>query len=195
MIEKKKITAFIFINLCILFFAFFAGGFLSVIDASAQEIEQNTLNETIEEQVKLLDLKALQEYIDSLGVFNDKSVAERLLEYIKCDSVNYEGIGRQISTVLFAKVTELLPSFACMAAITLLSGLITTMKSGTAGSTAADMIFLVTYAAALIPLLVVLTECFRVSLKCISAMQTQMQLVFPLMLTLRLPFFLRILCP
>jgi stage III sporulation protein AE len=181
---KKKITALIYINLCILFFLFFGVGCMRVIAANAQEIEQDALNETIEEQMKVLDFEALQEYIDSLGSFSGKSVPERLIEYIKCDSTDYGGIGRQISTVLFAKLTELLPSFACIAAITLLSGLISTMKSGATGNTAADMIFLITYAAALIPLLVVLTECFHVSLECISAMQTQMQLVFPLMLTL-----------
>ena len=85
---------------------------------------------------------------------------------------------------MFAKVAEILPSFACIAAITLLSGLISIMKSSSNANTASNMIFLITYAAALIPLFIVLTECFEISMQCISSMQTQMQLIFPLMLTL-----------
>ncbi len=174
----------IFINLFILFFLIFNFNTTYIAKASTQDDAKNTLNETIEEQISALDLEDLQKYIDSLGNFSNKSLTERLLEYIKSGTVNYEGIWKQIGTVLFASITEIFPSFACIAAITLLSGLISTMKSGSNASTASDMIFLITYAAALIPLLVVLLECFEVSMGCISAMQTQMQLVFPVMLTL-----------
>ena len=181
---KKKVLMLIFINLFIAFILSFSMNSVHVAMADTQEKAQDTLNETIKEQIGVLDLDELQKYIDDLGGFSDKSVAERLLEYIQSGVINYEGIWRQISTVLFAKITEILPSFACIAAITLLSGLISTMKSGANTSTASDMIFLITYAAALIPLFVILIECFQVSLSCISAMQTQMQVIFPLMLTL-----------
>ena len=181
---KRKAGIFIFINLFILFFSIFNLNAAYTAKASTQDDAKNTLNETIEEQISALDLEELQKYIDSLENFSNKSLTERLLEYIKSGTVNYEGIWKQIGTVLFAKIAEIFPSFACIAAITLLSGLISTMKSGSNASTASDMIFLITYAAALIPLLVVLMECFEVSMGCISAMQTQMQLVFPVMLTL-----------
>ena len=181
---KRKTGIFIFINLFILFFSIFNLNAAYTAKASTQDDAKNTLNETIEEQISALDLEELQKYIDSLGNFSNKSLTERLLEYIKSGTVNYEGIWKQIGTVLFAKIAEIFPAFACIAAITLLSGLISTMKSGSNASTASDMIFLITYAAALIPLLVVLMECFEVSMGCISAMQTQMQLVFPVMLTL-----------
>ncbi len=181
---KRKIFLFIFINLCILFFATFDVGILCTASADGVSDGENALNENVEQQIEALDLEALQKYVDSLGNFSKESVAERLIEYIKGGEVNYEGIWRQITTVLFAKVTEILPSFACITAITLLSGLITVMKGGSTANTASDMIFLITYAAALIPLVTVLTECFQASKACISAMQTQMQLIFPLMLTL-----------
>ena len=180
---KRNFYLILFISLCSLILLFTGG--VTVYTASAESQEKtNNLNETIEEQIGTLNLEELQKYVDSLGNFSDKSVAERLMEYIQSGAVNYDGIWRQIGTVLFAKVTEILPAFACIAAITLLSGLISTLKSGSNANTVSDMIFLITYAAALIPLLVVLTECFHSSMSCISAMQTQMQLVFPLMLTL-----------
>ena len=181
---KRKIGILVFISLYILFFVFFSVNTLYFASASTQDEAKNALNETIEEQISALDLEELQKYIESLGNFSNKSLTDRLLEYIKSGTLNYEGIWKQIGTVLFAKITEIFPSFACIAAIILLSGLISTMKSGSNASTASDMIFLITYAAALIPLLVVLMECFEVSMGCIKAMQTQMQLIFPVMLTL-----------
>ena len=66
----------------------------------------------------------------------------------------------------------------------MLSGIISSLRSGTAARTSADMIFLISYAAALIPLIGVLTECFQESIAAVSAMKEQMQIVFPILLTL-----------
>ncbi len=152
--------------------------------AETQEDAKEALNETIEEQIAVLDLEGLQEYVDSLGSFSNKSVAERLIEYIKSGTIDYEGSWKQVKTVLFAKIIEILPAFACIGAITLLSGMLSTLNSSSNTKTAANMIFLITYAAALIPLFVILTECFETSMECVSSMRIQMQLIFPLMLTL-----------
>lgn len=145
---------------------------------------ENELNENIQDQIEHLDLQALQEYLDSLGKFNDQSVGERLLEYIQGNEFDYSQFWSEIATVLFKKVTEILPSFACISAITLLSGLVSSLKSGSTGKTSTEMIFLITYAAALIPLVGVLTECIKESVESVSQMQKQMEIVYPIMLTL-----------
>ena len=176
---KKKwiVLLLFFISLCSMFS-------LKTICVIAETHGENELNATVKDQIDNLDLRELQEYLDGLKGFSDKTVSERLLEYIQMGSVDYDGIFKQISTVLFAKVRELLPAFACIAAITLLSGLISTLKSGSTAHTSSEMIFLITYAAALIPLIAILTECFKLSMQSVSSMQTQMQIIFPLMLTL-----------
>lgn len=173
----------IFISLCILFFPF-SFAVEGVVAYAEEEINEQELNDVIQEQIDKLDLKALQEYIDTLGNYSSESVADRLVSYIKTGALNYEGLWSQVKTVLFSKVREIIPAFACICAITLLSGLIALMRSGSNAHTTADMIFLLTYIAALIPLFSVLSECIQTSLKATSAMQTQMQLIFPLMLTL-----------
>ena len=142
------------------------------------------LNENIYKLLEELDLQALQEYVNSLENFDDESVAERLILYIKGDSFDYENFGRELGAVLFQDVTMVLPSFACIAAIALLSGLISSLRSGSAGKTSADMIYLISYIAALIPLIGVLTECFTQAADSVNAMQKQMHLTFPLLLTL-----------
>lgn len=52
----------------------------------------------------------------------------------------------------------MLPAFACICAVALLCGILSSVKSSFADQTSADVIFLVGYAAALIPVLAVLTE-------------------------------------
>lgn len=159
-------------------------GSMSSINVLAETEGEEKLNENIVEQLEQLDLRALQAYLDSLGNFTNESVTERLLAYIRGEGVDYPSFAKQMGTVFFAKVMEIVPSFACIAAITLLSGLISTMKSGSNGKTTSEMVFLITYAGAMIPLVAILIECFRQSWECISQMQTQMQIIFPLMLTL-----------
>lgn len=174
----------LFISLCISVFCLFSSSSYITARADSTDKQAEELNQTIQEQIANLDLKALQEYVDSLGQFSNESVAERLLSYIKTGTLNYDGIWKQVKTVLFSKVSEILPIFACITAISLLSGLIATMGSGSNANTASQMIFLIAYIAALIPLISVLTECFQLSMRGISEMQTQMQLTFPLLLAL-----------
>lgn len=181
---KRKKALLIFISLFIFLFLFSSVTSIHIVSANTKEEPKNMLNETVKEQIEALDLEELEAYIDSLGYFSNKSLSERLAEYIKSGTINYEGIWEQIRIVLFAKIAEILPAFACIAAIVLLSGLLSTMKITNGINASAEMIYLITYVAALIPLLIVLTECFQVSMDCISAMKTQIQLIFPLMLTL-----------
>lgn len=151
----------------------------------AEEVEgEKQLEQMVEEQLGKLDLEDLQKYVDSLQYFDGKTVVDRLLAYVKGADFDYTGFGKQLFSVLFAKVGDILPAFACITAITLLSGLISTLKSSTLGQTSSEMIFIITYVAALIPLVGVLTEIFERSTASVTAMQKQMGLVFPLMLTL-----------
>ncbi len=142
------------------------------------------LNDILLEQIGKLDLKALEEYVQSLGNFTDESVAERLLAYIRGGEFDFDSFGKELKTLLFAKITQILPAFSCIVAVTLLSGLVSTLKSGAGGQASTEMIFLITYAGALIPLLGILTEVIETSKASLTSMQAQMQLVYPLMLTL-----------
>ena len=187
--EKKPrkirwIVLFVFISLCIFIFPLTTGVYGTIADSETDKKAEEKLNENVEELIGNLDLQALQEYVDSIGAFNDESVGERLIAMIKGEAFDYQSFGTRILNVLFKNVRELLPSFACIAAVALLSGLISSLRSGSLANTSGEMIFLVTYAAALIPLIVVLTECFTAAFSGVSAMQKQMQIVYPLLLTL-----------
>lgn len=149
-----------------------------------QTSASDQLNEEINELLDKLDLNDLQEYIRSISSISEDSVKERLLEYIRGAKFDYETFGAQIMDILFKNIVDILPAFACIAAIALLSGVINTIQAGTTVRTSAEMTFLIAYGAALIPLIAVLVECFEKVLGSMGEMQTQMQIIYPLMLTL-----------
>ena len=185
--KNTRKVGWIFISLCSILFSLICAVFSpqTSLIASAETAGKNEqLHDAIEEQLEQLDLNDLQAYVDSLGNFTEERVSDRLLAYIEGEGIEYAGFGKQILTIIFAKVIEILPIFTCIAAIALLSGLISTLKSGTAARTSSEMVSLITYIAALIPTVAILTECLQEAMKSISSMREQMQIVFPLMLTL-----------
>lgn len=185
--KKYCIKYLLSISLCVFVLWLFCPTFVAkkgMIVVAEPSYQNAELEENIKDQLEHLDLRALQEYVDSLGGFSDKSVKERLLDYIRTEGADYEGIRGRIGEIFFAKVLELAPSFACITAVALLSGLLSMLKSDSAGQSSSKMISLITYAGALIPLLGVITECFTCVIDCVSSMKTQMDVLFPLMLTL-----------
>ena len=180
--KKTWILILFFISLCIFLLPRTIPK--SKVCAEEKTSAEETLQEQAEKLLGELDLEELQRYMQSLDGWAGENVTDRLLAYLKGENFDYTAFGTQIREILFRNVREILPSFACIAAIALLSGVISGLKSGTAGAASSNMIFLISYAAALIPLLSVLTECFSVSLNAVRAMQKQMQLTFPLLLTL-----------
>ena len=151
-------------------------------EKTEKEIEEELYN-VIEEEIQGLDLGELQKYVDELND-GEGSVVQRLLLYIKGERFDYQKFSTQILEVLFRKALEIFPAFACIAAIALLSGIVSSLRIGAWANSASDMVFLVSYSAVLIPLVSVLIECIGQTFTCIEEMQRQMQLIYPLMLTL-----------
>ena len=178
------VVILLIMHLCIPIFVCVTPSVAETANENAEIQAEEKLNENILELIGQLDLEALQEYVDSLGMLTDDSVADRLVAYIKGESFDYDNLWEELGNVLFENVGDLLPAFACITAIALLSGVISTLRSGSFSATSADMIFLVSYAAALIPLIGVLTEVFQKVIDSVTEMQKQMQITFPLLLTL-----------
>ncbi len=179
---RKK---FLIITCILLFCSFFCIFQNPHVYVHAEErIEEEKLEEIINEQLNKLDLESLQAYLDSLSNFSKQNVIERLTAYIKGEGIDFKNIGEEIVSILFKKVTELIPAFSCIAAVSLLTGLISSIKSEAGGKTSSEMIFLIGYIAALLPIITVLIECLQMTKNGITEMQRQMQIIFPPMMTL-----------
>ena len=174
----------IFICFLGLFICFIIFSFDNQIVANA-ETETPQLGEAIEEALDRLDLNALDEYLKSLNEGNEQGIKERLLGYIQGGEVEYEDIFGQISEIFFKEIKELLPSFSCIAAIALLCGILSSLHVGVSSDkTLGTTIYLIAFISALIPVFGVISECFLAAKESVATMKSQMELIFPLLLTL-----------
>ncbi len=155
------------------------------VSSQAQDEDyKQKLSESVLEQLDELDLKALDEYLTSLEVYDGKGVKERVLEYVNGGGMGIGDFANELLEVLFGNVKKLLPSFACIAAIALLCGVINGLQSKFLGESTGNVVFFIAYLGALIPVLSVLAECIFSARDAIQSMKQQMELVFPIMLTL-----------
>ena len=155
----------------------------AVIAVRAEDDAQGKLNENVLEQLDQLDFADLEEYLQSIDMASG-SVKDRLLDYINGGGFSQETFFKGMSDVFFSGVKRMLPSFASIAAIALLCALINSLQSRFLGQSTAKIIFFVAYLGALIPLFGVLSECIFTARDTVLHLKTQMELIFPLMLTL-----------
>ncbi len=183
---KKCILLFLlFIPLILLF----AGG--EIYHAGAEEMgeaEQSAeeeLQENISDLLDELDLAELQAYLDTLSEFHGISLKDRLKALIDGDlSLDYGSLAESVLHTFLDEISVLLPAFAIILAASLLCGILNSAKSGFLHSTMSDIIGFIAYlavgAVVLSCLLAVLSSC----LSAIEALGVQMELVYPVLLTL-----------
>ncbi|MDD6995965.1 MAG: stage III sporulation protein AE [Candidatus Borkfalkiaceae bacterium] len=179
----------IFFLACLIAFSalFFVNG-AEIRKTKSEEIQtaetsgKDALNESIYNQIDALDLGELQKYVDSLGVFDGRSVGERLIAYIGGESFDYGDFFSQMLALFFKDVQEMLPSFASIAAVALLCGVFAAIRSTTGGTE--HVTFFITFSAVLLPVLTVVTACFTAAKDAVNSIDTQIQLIFPVLLTL-----------
>ena len=181
----KTRKRFLFVAIFLLFLSIvFVYPNIIFAQAESNQKTEDELWGVVSEQLDALDLEALQEYVNSLEDYGSINIKNQLMNYIKGEAVDYQGFWEMLLKIFFSKTAELLPVFACIIAITLLSGLISMLGNTSNATTSSHAIFMITYASALIPLLVILIECFSQSLYSIQEMKKQMDLIYPVMLTL-----------
>jgi stage III sporulation protein AE len=179
---KKKLTFRKLMAVLTIFILLLMFGSASIIAVGEGYGEE--LNQTVIDQINKLDLQALQDYVDSLDDFSKGSIAERLLEYINATPMNYDTFFAGIMEIFLGCTRKLVPIFATIAAITLLCGIVTSLRSNFLSYGSGETVFFACYLSVLIPILAVVIECFSASKACVLEMQKQMQIIFPIMLTL-----------
>lgn len=156
--------------------------------AQPEQTQSNTgeeqLKESIENLLTELDTRALQEYLSSLQEFSAWNVKDKILELIDGGTLEYTSIFSALFSILGQSLKDMLPSFALICAIALLCGILNTVKSGFLKDSTAEIIFFVCYAAVLVVLLSQLIGVFELCSQTLNALRKQMEIIFPLLLTL-----------
>lgn len=186
MINKKR--RFIFVALFILLCTVFAWQNPPKIIALGEETQteeaEDKLQHSVEDLLENLDLKALEEYFQSLNGKNGQTLKQTLFKYMNGEEISYQNFFQSIQNVFFKYILEWMPAFSCIIAISLLSCLVSSIKGGMLGNTTAETVFYVSYLGSLVPMLFVLIECFSSTIQSVKELQKQMQIIFPILLTL-----------
>ncbi len=149
-------------------------------EAARRELEQN-----IDDLVDALDTRELQNYLDSLSEFRGVSVKDKLKSVITGDfALDYSSLGEAVVHLLWEEAELLLPSFAVILAIALLCGILNSAKNGFMHSTMSDIIGFVGYLSIGAIVLSDLLSALSSGFETIGQMRTQMEIVYPLLLTL-----------
>ena len=160
--------------------------------ASAAETtgtEDGELLGNVEEILGGLDTGALQDYLDSLteeqrDFFGD-SITDKIMSVISGDfSLDYESALGAIGALIFDGLIGMLPAFCAICAVAILCGLIGNFKSSLNENGTSRIIYFVGYSAILVLLLSSLTSVIGDCTAAVGSMQSQMQAIFPLLLTL-----------
>ncbi len=179
-----KVVLKIFLLLLILALPLLLG---SEITAYADEGEE--LNENISSIIDSLDLTEIQKYLDEYGndyVFGFGETAKEIVRYLVKGNlgVNYSDYITELFSVLFNKVTTMLPAFAQIVAISILCAVSSGAEGGVIGKTTAKVIRLACVSLIMLILSSMLFGIVTASVKCVTNIKRQVEIVTPILVTL-----------
>ena len=177
---RKKIFALLLLFLLTVLLFCGAGEPSSPKEEGMRELESN-----IEDLIGALDTQELQAYLDTLAEFKGISLKDRLKNMISGDYVlDYSSLGQALLGQVWEEIAVFLPAFAVILAISLLCGILTSAKNGFLNSTMSDIISFVGYISVGTIVLSCLISVISVGFSAIESMRRQMELVYPILLTL-----------
>lgn len=159
------------------------------VNASAYTAEEQAALDRLEEQVEdllaSLDTAELEEYLQTLSQFDGKDVREMLADLVTGDyALEYDTMWESVLALVWEEGRAMLPAFAVTLAVAVLCGILNSAKSGFLQSSMSDIIHFVSYISVGAVVLAVLTNILQAAFSAIADMQRQMQIVYPLLLTL-----------
>ncbi len=159
------------------------------VNASAYTAEEQAALDRLEEQVEdllaSLDTAELEEYLQTLSQFDGKDVKEMLADLVTGDyALEYDTMWESVLALVWEEGRAMLPAFAVILAVAVLCGILNSAKSGFLQSSMSDIIHFVSYISVGAVVLAVLTNILQAAFSAITDMQRQMQIVYPLLLTL-----------
>ena len=164
----------------------FSGGSVHAYAYTAEEqAALDQLEEEVRELLEALNTDELQAYLDSLSQFEGTEIKDVLARLVTGDlSLEYDSMWEAVLSLLWEEGKVMLPAFAVILAVAVLCGILNSAKNGFLQSSMSDIIHFVSYLAVGAAVLAVLTNVLQTCFTAISQMQQQMQIVYPILLTL-----------
>lgn len=180
--QKKKITIFLVLIICLLSLSLFVKPEYCV---SASDDVEESLTVTTSEIIDSIDLSELEEIVAGLELNNlfGMSVSEKISSIISGEYfTNYSSIFSAILSLFFVDIRSLLPLIFTILAIGLLSSILNSFKSDS--NDTSDMVYYVCYGVVVILILISFKDILSSVSSVISSISRVMQIVFPILITL-----------
>lgn len=177
---KKRFSLLLFVLLLSIFLLCPS---VTLVSATDREEEDNLL-ENVEELLDELDLEDLQAYLRGNADFSAWDVKEKIVELISGGITDYDSVFDALFSSTKETFLQFLPVFVLVFTISVLCGVLNALKASFAQDGTSRIVFFVCYAASLIIVFADLTDVFSVCSDCMKELKKQMEIVFPLLLTL-----------
>ena len=147
------------------------------------------LNENISKLLEDLDLSELQKYLDEnegsfLYKFGD--TAAEIVEYLIHGNINsdYGGYLNELLSILFKNVISLIPAFATVVAIALLSAIVSSAEGNILGKSTSKIVHLACYALIILIITSMLSGVISDCIASINRIKKQIEIITPILATL-----------
>ena len=163
---------------------FSMGGIAVFADESGEQ-----LNQSITDLLKDLDLNELQKYLDENKdsyLFNFGDTASEIIEYLIHGNLNtdYGGYLSELFSVIFKNVIKLIPAFAEVTAIALLSAVVSTAEGTLMGKSTSKVVHLACYSLIILIISSMLIGIVSDCITCINSVRKQIEIITPILATL-----------
>lgn len=159
------------------------------VTAHADDEAMVELNENIIKLLDELDLSGLQKYLDENGdsyLFNYGGSAREIIEYLISGNLgtDYSGYLNELFSVIFKDVINLIPAFATVTAIALLSAIMSAAEGSIVGKSTSKIVHLACYSLIILIITSMLIGIVSDCIACINNIKRQVEIITPVLSTL-----------
>ena len=184
----KKILIFLFI-FC-MFVSYLKPNYIVLAEDNDTENLQVELEETIYSQLENLDLAQIESVLKGLGddqleVFGVSSFGDKVKKIVSGEFADgQQSIFKAIINLIFDDVLTFVPLLASIIIISIICGFLSNLKSDSSGKGVGDIIHFVCYGVVISIVMPAVVNLIQMTGKTINGLRSQMEVVFPLLLTI-----------
>lgn len=163
--------------------------YLLNITVFAKTSGEEDLYQNISQLIKDLDLTKLQQYLDENTdsyLLKFGSTASEIVEYLIKGNLdtNYTNYISELFSVIFKNVISIIPAFAEVTAVALLSAIVKAAEGNLLGKSTSKVVHLTCYSLIILILGSMLTGIVTGCVKCINNVRKQIEIITPILATL-----------
>lgn len=157
--------------------------------SAAEEDKRVELNENISKLLDDLDLSELQKYLESDSgnyLFKFGKNAREIIEYLISGNLktDYGGYLNELFSIIFKDVINLIPSFATVTAIALLSAVVSAAEGSILGKSTSKIVHLACYSLIILIITTMLVGIVSGCISSINNVKRQVEIITPILTTL-----------